>query len=65
MAILAKLFADRQVRVAPGVIEYVIPRIERSFSAIQTFVTDTDNMALKDKRQITIPLVRQVLTSIE
>lgn len=65
MAILAKLFADRQVRVAPGVFEYVIPRIERSFAAIQNFVAAADNLALKDKRQITIPLVRQVLTSIE
>lgn len=61
MAILAKLFADRQVRVAPGVFEYVIPRIERTFVAIQDFVTTADNLALKDKRQITIPLARQVL----
>lgn len=65
MAILAKLFADRQVRVAPGVIEYVIPRIERSFSAIQTFVAEADDLALKNKRQITVPLVRDVLASIE
>lgn len=65
MAIMAKLFADRQVRVAPGVIEYVIPRIERTFGAIQTFVAETDDMALKNKRQITIPLVRGVLTSTE
>ena len=65
MAILAKLFADRQVRVAPGVFEYVIPRIERTFAAIQDFVAAADNLALKDKRQITIPLARQVLTPIE
>lgn len=63
MAVMAKLFADRQVRVAPGVFEYVIPRIERTFAAIQAFVTETDDKALKDKRQITIPLVRHVLTA--
>lgn len=63
MAVLAKLFADRQVRVAPGVIEYVMPRIERSFAAVQAFVAAIDERALRDKRQITVPLARQVLTS--
>lgn len=65
MALLAKHFADRQVRVAPGVIEYVTPRIERTFSAIQSFAAATDAKALKDKRQITIPLARQVLSANE
>lgn len=63
MAVLAKLFSDRQVRVAPGVIEYVLPRIERSFSAVQSFVAEIDNLALRNKRQITIPLARQVLAN--
>ena len=63
MAILAKLFADRQVRVAPGVFEYVIPRIERTFAAVQDFAMQADNKALKDKRQITIPLARSVLSA--
>lgn len=63
MAVLAKLFSDRQVRVAPGVIDYVMPRIERSFAAVQTFVSDIDDLALKNKRQITVPLARQVLSS--
>lgn len=65
MAVLAKLFADRQVRVAPGVFEYVIPRIERTFASIQAFVAAADNKALKDKRQITIPLVRDVLATTD
>lgn len=63
MAMLAKLFADRQVRVAPGVIEYVMPRIERSFASVQAFVAAVDERALRDKRQITVPLARQVLTT--
>jgi chromosomal replication initiation ATPase DnaA len=65
MALLAKHFADRQVRVAPGVIEYVTPRIERSFAAVQSFAAAADAKALKDKRQITIPLARDVLSANE
>lgn len=63
MALLAKHFADRQVRVAPGVIEYVTSRIERSFAAVQSFAAAADAKALKDKRQITIPLARDVLSA--
>lgn len=65
MALLAKHFTDRQVRVAPGVIEYVTPRIERSFAAVQSFAAAADAKALKDKRQITIPLARDVLSANE
>ena len=32
-ALLVKQFADRQIRVAPGVIAYLLPRMERSFAA--------------------------------
>src|SRR6202042_3564037 len=32
-AVLVKHFADRQLRVAPAVFAYLLPRIERSFTA--------------------------------
>src|SRR6266849_89304 len=32
-AVLVKLFADRQVRVAPGVVRFLLRRMERSFAA--------------------------------
>jgi chromosomal replication initiation ATPase DnaA len=32
-AVLVKLFADRQIAVAPALVAYLVPRIDRSFAA--------------------------------
>lgn len=60
-AVLVKLFADRQIVIEQPVLDYVVPRIERSFAAVQAFVAKADMMALEDKRRITVPLARDVL----
>jgi DnaA regulatory inactivator Hda len=60
-AVLVKLFADRQIVIDQQVLDYVVPRIERSFAAVQTFVAKADMTALEDKRRITVPLARDVL----
>lgn len=62
-AVLVKLFADRQIPIEQPVLEYVVPRIERSFEAAQNFVRQADELALQDKRRITVPLARDVLGS--
>ena len=60
-AILVKLFHDRQITVEPGVIAYIVPRIERSFSAARTLVQKIDEGALAEKRSVTVPLVSGIL----
>ena len=60
-AILVKLFHDRQLRVEPGVISYILPRIERSFIAARTLVQKIDEGALAEKRSVTVPLVSQLM----
>ena len=60
-AILVKLFHDRQLKVEPEVIAYILPRIERSYAAARELVTKLDSNAMAEKRPITIPLVRDVL----
>ncbi len=60
-ALLVKLFADRQIGIDQAVLDYVVPRIERSFAAVQTFVAAADKTALENKRRITVPLAREVL----
>ncbi len=61
--LLVKLFADRQLRVAPDVIAYALPRIERSFAATRRLVDTVDRAALAAKRAVTVPLVRDALAS--
>lgn len=61
-ALLVKLFADRQLQTGQDVIQYIIPRIERSFAAVRDLVERADRLALAEKRNIAIPLIRQILS---
>ncbi len=60
-ALVLKLFADRQIAVAPEVPAYVVPRIERTFEAVVRLVERLDRAALAEGRAVTVPLVRAVL----
>lgn len=61
-ALLIKMFADRQLRVAPDVIAFLLPRMERSFAEARGLVERLDGAALAQQRTITIPLARNVLS---
>ncbi len=60
-ALMLKLFADRQIAVAPEVPFYLLPRMERSFDAVVRMVKTLDRAALAEKRAVTVPLARAVL----
>lgn len=60
-AVIAKQFADRGVRVAPDVIGFIVLRIERSFAAAAATVVAIESLALATRRDITVPLAREVL----
>lgn len=61
--IIVKMFADRQLSIGVDVLNYIMPRMERSFVAARDIVEKSDAMALAKKRPISIPLMRDVLTS--
>lgn len=60
-ALLVKMFADRQVQVSSEVIAYTVSRMERSFLAAQQVVERADQMALAEKKRITVSLMKLVL----
>ncbi len=60
-AILVKHFADRQLRIMPEVVAYVVPRMERSFAAAAALAAALDRAALSGGRSVTVPLARRVL----
>ncbi len=64
-SVLIKLFSDRQVAVGNDVIKYILPRMERSFVAASDIVAKADQMALAQKRGISVPLLRQVLADMQ
>ena len=60
-ALLVKHFSDRQLQINSDILTYLLPRMERSFAAARDIVEQIDKLALREKRAISIPLVRQVL----
>ncbi len=60
-AVIAKLFADRQLRVEPQIIDYVAPRIARTFASAAAFVTSADALAMARQSPITLSLVRGIV----
>lgn len=60
-AMLIKQFRDRQLQVEAGVIDYILPRIERSADAVRNIVNSLDNASLASGKGITISLVRKIM----
>ena len=60
-AILVKSFNDRQIMLGADVLQYILPRIERSFESVRNLVDDIDHQAMIEKRNITIPFIREIL----
>jgi len=58
---LAKQFSDRQIAVEAAVISYLAARMERSFTAVKRTVGALDQLSLRKKARVTIPLAREVL----
>ena len=60
-ALLLKLFHDRQLRVSPEVLRFIVARIERSCEAVQCLVAHIDQASLASRRPVTVPLVRSLI----
>ena len=60
-AVMAKLFADRQLMPRPDVIPYLTSRMERSFAAARAVVEALDSLSLARQRTITRSLAVEVL----
>jgi len=63
-AVLIKHFADRQLRIAPSVIGYIVPRMERSFAMAASLAARLDELALAGGRSIGLALARQALAEL-
>jgi chromosomal replication initiation ATPase DnaA len=63
--VLIKHFLDRQIRVDPAVVTYLLGRMERSFAAARRVVAALDSAALAEKKGVTVPLARDVLRRLD
>lgn len=62
-AVLAKLFADRQITPRPDLIPYLVTRIDRSFAAAAAIVERLDDAALAGTRGLSRALAVELLAA--
>tara|TARA_B100001769_G_scaffold257309_1_gene235334 strand:- start:30 stop:704 length:675 start_codon:yes stop_codon:yes gene_type:complete len=60
-ALLLKNFSDRQVSLEKKLINYIIKRIDRSYSKIFDFIYKIDELSLKKKKSIDLKTIKEVL----
>lgn len=63
-ALLERLLAGRGIATRPEFRAYVVPRIERSFVAVQRFVDLADQAALARRARVNQSLAREVLAEM-
>ena len=59
--VIVKLFSDRQLAVDPGVVDYLVTRMERSLGAAGVLVDEIDREALARRSRVTRPLASLAL----
>ena len=60
--ILTKLLHEKQFIIKnPEIFDFLVKRIERSYQSIYNLVNTLDNFSLQKKRQLTIPLIKEIL----
>ncbi len=60
-AIILKNLSDRQISLDDKFIEFIIKRIERSYSKIYDFIYKIDQLSLKKKKSIDFKIIKEVL----
>ena len=60
-ALILKNLADRQISLDKKLINYIIKRIDRSYSNIINFIYKIDEMSLKKKKSIDFKIIKDVL----
>ena len=60
-ALVLKNLSDRQISINKKLIDYIIKRIDRSYSNISDFVYKIDQLSLKKKRSIDFGIIKEAL----
>ena len=60
--LLVKLFYDKQIIIKnKEIFEFIFKRLNRTYLDIYIFVDKLDKLSLEKKRQLTIPLIKEII----
>ena len=60
-ALILKNLSDRQILIEKKLINYIIKRIDRSYSKIYDFIYKIDELSLKKKKSIDLKIIKELL----
>ena len=60
-ALILKNLSDRQITIDKKLIDYIIKRIDRSYSNISDFIYTIDQLSLKKKKSIDFKIIKEAL----
>ena len=60
-ALILKNLSDRQISIDKKLIDYIIKRIDRSYSNISDFIYTIDQLSLKKKKSIDFKIIKEAL----
>lgn len=64
-ALLVKQFLERDIIVAPDVIEFIIKHIPRDTLSVKFLVEQADILSFEEKHRITIPFIKKIIERFE
>ena len=60
--LMAKLFSDKQIIIKNNeIFDFIFKRLSRTYLDINIFVEKLDKLSLEKKRQLTIPLIKEII----
>jgi chromosomal replication initiation ATPase DnaA len=63
--LLTKQLAERQLQIAPNVLEYIVSRMERSYVGLHELVERLDSVSLRNKKPISMSTAREALGAVK
>ena len=60
-ALILKNLSDRQITIDKKLIDFIVKRIDRSYSKIFDFIYKIDELSLKKKKSIDLKIIKEVL----
>tara|TARA_B100000965_G_scaffold110483_1_gene91206 strand:- start:134 stop:790 length:657 start_codon:yes stop_codon:yes gene_type:complete len=60
-AIIIKNLSDRQIKLEKKIVEFIINRIDRTYSKISEFIYKVDELSLKKKKPINLKTIKEIL----
>ena len=61
--IIIKISKDKGLLLSDTVINYILSHVERSYSIINSFINELDQLSLIKKKKITIPFIKKFIES--